>query len=49
MTSRLLVDCLLAGGGALGHPLEYIMLANAKGEPVTCPYCGVRYRMKGSH
>mmetsp|Transcript_4587 Transcript_4587/g.6326 ORF Transcript_4587/g.6326 Transcript_4587/m.6326 type:complete len:113 (+) Transcript_4587:76-414(+) len=32
------------GGGALGHPLEYIQL-NTKDltEPQTCKYCGLRY------
>jgi NADH dehydrogenase (ubiquinone) Fe-S protein 6 len=42
------------GGGALGHPLEYIKVGNradyespeevAKG--VACIYCGLRYRKK---
>ena len=45
------------GGGALGHPLEYIKLGhrmdyneNVIGEReedgVPCIYCGLRYRMK---
>lgn len=39
------------GGGALGHPLEYIQLDTVKHHSVqTCKYCGVRYKMKeGSH
>uniref|UniRef100_M4BVP6 Zinc finger CHCC-type domain-containing protein n=1 Tax=Hyaloperonospora arabidopsidis (strain Emoy2) TaxID=559515 RepID=M4BVP6_HYAAE len=35
------------GGGALGHPVEYIQLDTHKqNSPQTCKYCGVRYRMK---
>ncbi|RLN48731.1 hypothetical protein BBJ28_00001454 [Nothophytophthora sp. Chile5] len=35
------------GGGALGHPLEYIQLDTVKhNTPQTCKYCGVRYKMK---
>ncbi|TMW59466.1 hypothetical protein Poli38472_004535 [Pythium oligandrum] len=39
------------GGGALGHPVEYIQLDTVKHfEPQTCKYCGLRYKMKaGSH
>ncbi|GAB9469949.1 Nadh:ubiquinone oxidoreductase, ndufs6/13 kda subunit [Globisporangium polare] len=39
------------GGGALGHPLEYIQLDTVKHHAVqTCKYCGVRYKQKeGSH
>uniref|UniRef100_K3WW26 Zinc finger CHCC-type domain-containing protein n=1 Tax=Globisporangium ultimum (strain ATCC 200006 / CBS 805.95 / DAOM BR144) TaxID=431595 RepID=K3WW26_GLOUD len=39
------------GGGALGHPLEYIQLDTVKHHGVqTCNYCGVRYKQKeGSH
>lgn len=31
------------GGGALGHPIEYIQLNTVKNEPQACKYCGVRY------
>jgi len=36
------------GGGALGHPLEYIQLARRPvgDEVVSCIYCGLRYKMK---
>lgn len=35
------------GGGALGHPVEYIQLDTRKHHtPQTCKYCGVRYQMK---
>ncbi|GLE06585.1 hypothetical protein PINS_up015979 [Pythium insidiosum] len=35
------------GGGALGHPLEYIQLDTVRhNEPQTCKYCGIRYRKK---
>ncbi|POM80400.1 NADH dehydrogenase (ubiquinone) Fe-S protein 6 [Phytophthora palmivora] len=35
------------GGGALGHPVEYIQLDTRKhNSPQTCKYCGVRYKMK---
>ncbi|CAM9563587.1 unnamed protein product [Discosporangium mesarthrocarpum] len=34
------------GGGALGHPLEYIKLLKTDNEPVECRYCGIRYKMK---
>lgn len=38
------------GGGALGHPLEYIQLDKKNpGSPSTCKYCGLRYAMKGAH
>lgn len=37
------------GGGALGHPLEYIKVGNRGGEPVSCIYCGLRYVQKGGH
>ena len=33
------------GGGALGHPLEYISLARP-GAIEYCKYCGLRYTMK---
>ena len=37
------------GGGALGHPLEYISLARP-GAVEYCKYCGLRYtKKKGSH
>ncbi|CAI5725193.1 unnamed protein product [Hyaloperonospora brassicae] len=35
------------GGGALGHPVEYIQLdTRTQNSPQTCKYCGVRYKMK---
>ncbi|RLN45929.1 hypothetical protein BBJ29_007078 [Phytophthora kernoviae] len=35
------------GGGALGHPVEYIQLDTVKYHTAqTCKYCGVRYKMK---
>ncbi|CAM9345541.1 unnamed protein product [Hapterophycus canaliculatus] len=35
-----------AGGGALGHPLDYIQLGSPDGGPRACQYCGIRYQMK---
>merc|ERR1719223_1735535 len=38
------------GGGALGHPLEYIKLyprPDSKDGAVSCIYCGLKYRKKG--
>ena len=37
------------GGGALGHPLEYIKVGSRGGEPVSCIYCGLRYKEKDAH
>mmetsp|Transcript_19433 Transcript_19433/g.49067 ORF Transcript_19433/g.49067 Transcript_19433/m.49067 type:complete len:118 (-) Transcript_19433:76-429(-) len=38
------------GGGALGHPLEYIQLnTTTPGKAETCIYCGLRYKMKAHH
>ncbi|KAL3763192.1 hypothetical protein ACHAW5_005089 [Stephanodiscus triporus] len=38
------------GGGALGHPIEYIKLDGRNHEEaVSCIYCGLRYRMKDDH
>ncbi|CEG38454.1 NADH:ubiquinone oxidoreductase, NDUFS6/13 kDa subunit [Plasmopara halstedii] len=42
------------GGGALGHPVEYIQLDTREhNTPQTCKYCGIRFKMKegyhGSH
>mmetsp|Transcript_14566 Transcript_14566/g.39916 ORF Transcript_14566/g.39916 Transcript_14566/m.39916 type:complete len:109 (+) Transcript_14566:53-379(+) len=35
------------GGGATGHPIEYIKLDRRQGRlPETCKYCGLRYIMK---
>lgn len=42
------------GGGALGHPLEYIKVGNRADyenpddweKGVSCIYCGLRYRKK---
>ena len=35
------------GGGALGHPIEYIQLDTISEEPAVCKYCGLRYKSKG--
>ena len=38
------------GGGAMGHPIEYIKLElrdGAKG--VACRYCGLRFRKAAGH
>eukprot|EP00985_Skeletonema_marinoi_P001418 scaffold570_cov136-Skeletonema_marinoi.AAC.9 len=38
------------GGGALGHPLEYIKVGYRGGNPVSCVYCGLKYVQKaGGH
>mmetsp|Transcript_16483 Transcript_16483/g.26925 ORF Transcript_16483/g.26925 Transcript_16483/m.26925 type:complete len:130 (+) Transcript_16483:66-455(+) len=38
------------GGGALGHPLEYIKVGYRGGKPVSCVYCGLKYVQKaGGH
>jgi NADH dehydrogenase (ubiquinone) Fe-S protein 6 len=37
------------GGGALGHPIEYIKLDGRNGAPVSCIYCGLKYKMKDDH
>ena len=38
------------GGGALGHPVEFIQLDNVSTEPAICKYCGLRFKMKaGGH
>jgi len=38
------------GGGATGHPLEYIELNKRDGAtPNTCKYCGLRYVRKPHH
>ena len=42
------------GGGALGHPVEYITLdfihkENAGGKAGICKYCGLRYESDGKH
>ncbi len=38
------------GGGALGHPVEYIQLNTVKpGDAATCKYCGLRYKQKPHH
>ena len=37
------------GGGALGHPVEYIQLDTVSTEPSICKYCGLRYKMKHHH
>uniref|UniRef100_A0A7S1BJP3 Zinc finger CHCC-type domain-containing protein n=1 Tax=Corethron hystrix TaxID=216773 RepID=A0A7S1BJP3_9STRA len=35
------------GGGALGHPAEYITLAH--GQIGVCKYCGLKFKSKGGH
>mmetsp|Transcript_7456 Transcript_7456/g.6687 ORF Transcript_7456/g.6687 Transcript_7456/m.6687 type:complete len:122 (-) Transcript_7456:26-391(-) len=37
------------GGGALGHPIEYIQLNTIADQPQPCKYCGLRYVAKHSH
>lgn len=38
------------GGGATGHPIEWIQLDKREGrQPETCKYCGVRYIMAEGH
>eukprot|EP01038_Epipyxis_sp_PR26KG_P008632 gene8632-11667_t len=37
------------GGGALGHPVEYIQLDTVSTKPAICKYCGLRYEMDHSH
>jgi NADH dehydrogenase (ubiquinone) Fe-S protein 6 len=38
------------GGGALGHPLQYIQVQGMKpGEFNSCKYCGLRYAMAEGH
>ncbi len=39
------------GGGATGHPIEYIKLDKRDGHSAaTCTYCGLRYKMAaGAH
>lgn len=40
----------LAGGGATGHPIEYIQLNKRAGpSPTACKYCGLRYVGTGHH
>ncbi len=36
------------GGGALGHPIEYIKLqvSDEEAGPQVCKYCGLRYKRK---
>ena len=36
------------GGGALGHPIEYIKLyvSDEDAAPQVCKYCGLRYQRK---
>lgn len=38
------------GGGATGHPIEFIKLDRRDGaSPATCKYCGLRYQMAAGH
>lgn len=40
---------LFTGGGATGHPAEWIQLDNRDGAvPATCKYCGLRFVMDKS-
>eukprot|EP00580_Thalassiosira_gravida_P001270 CAMPEP_0201603390 /NCGR_PEP_ID=MMETSP0492-20130828/3843_1 /ASSEMBLY_ACC=CAM_ASM_000837 /TAXON_ID=420259 /ORGANISM="Thalassiosira gravida, Strain GMp14c1" /LENGTH=123 /DNA_ID=CAMNT_0048067147 /DNA_START=33 /DNA_END=404 /DNA_ORIENTATION=- len=34
------------GGGALGHPLEYIKVGGRGGKPVQCIYCALKFVQK---
>lgn len=36
------------GGGALGHPVEYISLARP-GSVGVCKYCALRFQQKAHH
>lgn len=35
------------GGGALGHPIQYIQLDKFSDGPAVCNYCGLRYESSG--
>mmetsp|Transcript_24312 Transcript_24312/g.57615 ORF Transcript_24312/g.57615 Transcript_24312/m.57615 type:complete len:118 (-) Transcript_24312:129-482(-) len=35
------------GGGALGHPIEYIQLNTRHHDAATCKYCGLRFISTG--
>lgn len=37
------------GGGALGHPLEYIQLDTYTDKPQVCKYCGLRFIKSHGH
>jgi len=37
------------GGGALGHPVEFIRLDPRSDEPAVCKYCGLRFISAGGH
>ncbi|KAL3801756.1 hypothetical protein ACHAWO_013905 [Cyclotella atomus] len=38
------------GGGALGHPIEYIKVGYHGGKPGSCIYCGLKFvQKKGGH
>lgn len=38
------------GGGALGHPIEYIQLNTVSKLPQVCKYCGLRFiKAPGNH
>eukprot|EP00550_Attheya_septentrionalis_P013066 CAMPEP_0198303068 /NCGR_PEP_ID=MMETSP1449-20131203/56696_1 /TAXON_ID=420275 /ORGANISM="Attheya septentrionalis, Strain CCMP2084" /LENGTH=93 /DNA_ID=CAMNT_0044005553 /DNA_START=498 /DNA_END=779 /DNA_ORIENTATION=- len=38
------------GGGAMGHPLEYIKVGHMHGAVKKCIYCGLKYKQKaGGH
>ena len=37
------------GGGALGHPIEYIQLNKVFSKPAICKYCGLRFQSTHGH
>ena len=37
------------GGGALGHPTEFIQLDHVYKAPAVCKYCGLRFKMAHGH
>ena len=37
------------GGGALGHPVEYIQLNTISKNPAICKYCGLRFKSTHVH
>ncbi|KAK8795486.1 hypothetical protein WA158_000143 [Blastocystis sp. Blastoise] len=38
------------GAGVMGHPVQYLRVNGPTDKPTTCPYCGLRYKMKaGTH
>ena len=47
--SRIKNPFVSSGGGALGHPLEYIQLNTADGLPQRCKYCNLKFIRKKHH